>query len=408
MGRAGRGMWITIVAGLAWACSAEEAALLRVGELGYPAAMLAELPSGSLPALADLSAWGQLVRDGAEEEFFAPLAERARERSRFDNLANFLGAQTMELSEDDLRSAYESAPEWELELCHIVRLADEGGPPSERMQAFDEAEVVLERARSGEDFGALAGEFSEEPGAAERGGCLDPGRRGTWVEPFWDAAVALQPGEISPVVETLYGFHVIRLVDRQPVPFEQADRARLLRRLVPEEVASVAMQGWAATAPEPEVEATAVEALREELVSGETDFEVVVARGGDGVYTMRDAVLSWASVPAQERRLLQSDAGAFARWVGDDARRGLWAADAARLGAPPSHGVAEDEARRWAGLAMLWTETLGVVPSIDDGVLRQRAAAAAVSRSQDFAITRADLEGLRPLLRQRYPLVQAD
>lgn len=389
-------------------CSGDETALLQVGDLGYGAETLATLPSGSLPTLADLSAWGLLVRDGEVDGFLTLLSERAAERSRFDNLANFLGARAMGLTEADLRAGYEAAPEWELELCHIVRLADESGPRSARLRALEEAEAVLERARAGEDFAALAGEFSEEPGAEERGGCLEPGRQGTWVAPFWAAAVALKPGEISQVVESLYGFHVIRLVDREPVPFEEADRARLLRRLVPEAAASEAMQEWAADAPVPQVDAPAVEALREGLMTGDADLEMVVARGGEEKYTVEDAALSWASVPAQERRSIQADAAALARWVEEDARQALWAADAARLGAPPTQGVAEEEARRWAGMAMLWTETLGFAQGMGDSTLRQQAIAGTVDRSQDFAVTRADLEGLRLLLRQRHSLVQAD
>ena len=55
------------------------------------------------------------------------------------------------------------------------------------------AEEARQRALAGEDFAALAGEYSEEPGAAERGGLLQPGREGTWVDPFWQAALALVP-----------------------------------------------------------------------------------------------------------------------------------------------------------------------------------------------------------------------
>ena len=82
-----------------------------------------------------------------------------------------------------------------------------------REQARAVAEDVLRRARGGEDFTRLAVEFSDEPGAANRGGSLGRFGKGQMVRSFEDAAFKLAPGEISDIVESSFGYHVILRVD---------------------------------------------------------------------------------------------------------------------------------------------------------------------------------------------------
>ncbi|MBC8030053.1 MAG: peptidylprolyl isomerase [Pyrinomonadaceae bacterium] len=77
------------------------------------------------------------------------------------------------------------------------------------------AEEVLKRARAGEDFVKLAKEFSTEPGAKEKGGDLGWFGHGQMVPEFEQAAFAMKPGEISDIVETKFGYHIIKLEDRK-------------------------------------------------------------------------------------------------------------------------------------------------------------------------------------------------
>lgn len=79
-----------------------------------------------------------------------------------------------------------------------------------REEAFERASEVRERALAGEDFAVLAREYSEDRGSAPDGGDLGEFSRAQMVKAFSDAAFALEPGGVSEVVESEYGFHVIQ------------------------------------------------------------------------------------------------------------------------------------------------------------------------------------------------------
>jgi peptidyl-prolyl cis-trans isomerase C len=76
-------------------------------------------------------------------------------------------------------------------------------------------EGLLARVRAGEDFAKLADEFTEDPSGKGRGGDLGWFGRGMMVKPFEDAAFSLKPGEVSGVVESQFGFHIIKLDERR-------------------------------------------------------------------------------------------------------------------------------------------------------------------------------------------------
>lgn len=102
----------------------------------------------------------------------------------------------------------------EVKVRHVLRLAQPGAPAADRERARAEAEEIRKLALSGQDLGALARERSQD-GSAPSGGDLGWVRRGTMVPEFEAVAFTLGDGAISEVVETVYGFHVIRVEARR-------------------------------------------------------------------------------------------------------------------------------------------------------------------------------------------------
>jgi peptidyl-prolyl cis-trans isomerase C len=99
----------------------------------------------------------------------------------------------------------------------------------------EEAEQALARVKNGEPFEKVAREMSKDPATAAHGGRLTPFRRGTLVPEFEDAAFSLQNGQLSGVVKTQFGYHIIKKTGQTVLPpqsFEDAKeeiRARLER-----------------------------------------------------------------------------------------------------------------------------------------------------------------------------------
>lgn len=102
----------------------------------------------------------------------------------------------------------------QVRASHILRTAKADAPPAEKEAQKAKAMEALARAKKGEDFAVLAREYSED-GSKEQGGDLGFFDKASMVAPFGDAAFALKPGEISGVVETPFGYHVIKQTDRR-------------------------------------------------------------------------------------------------------------------------------------------------------------------------------------------------
>lgn len=86
---------------------------------------------------------------------------------------------------------------------------------TQRLAAIEKAKGILERINKGEGFELLAGLYSEDIASAQEGGLLDWAPRGTFVKEFEAAAFKLKAGEVSDLVETPFGYHIIQMVERR-------------------------------------------------------------------------------------------------------------------------------------------------------------------------------------------------
>lgn len=131
------------------------------------------------------------------------------------------------ISEEELEAAYNAElPGGRVQARHIL-LSFEQGNEQSRDSALTLARELRDRILEGESFQQLAQEYSADLTTAREGGDLGMFSRPDMVPPFADAAFALQPGEVSEPVETIYGWHVIRTEQRQATPLDSIrDRYR--------------------------------------------------------------------------------------------------------------------------------------------------------------------------------------
>jgi peptidyl-prolyl cis-trans isomerase D len=134
------------------------------------------------------------------------------------------------IGDDELKSAYQSRADRYKEgesrrASHILIRAAKEAPEAETKAAKAKAdELLLQVKKSPGDFGKIAKQNSQDPGSAEKGGDLDWFGRGGMVKAFEDVAFALKDGQISDVVRSDFGFHIIRVSGVRPErvkPFDE-------------------------------------------------------------------------------------------------------------------------------------------------------------------------------------------
>ena len=112
-------------------------------------------------------------------------------------------------------------PDGLIQVAHILIMAKQQAPQSEWDAAKVRIDSIYQALKNGADFAELAKKVSQDPGSAREGGLLPFVQRGRLVKEFEDAAYALQPGEMSGVIQSPYGYHIILMKERKMLePFE--------------------------------------------------------------------------------------------------------------------------------------------------------------------------------------------
>ncbi len=193
-------------------------------------------------APADFAAKVQ-VSDADVESYYQANAARFQSPEQVDIEYAVLDLDTVasriKVSESDLRALYEQgqaqlAKDEQRRASHILLTVAADAAAADKAKVREQAQALLDEVRkSPARFAELAKARSQDPGSASQGGDLDFFSRGSMVKPFEDAAFALAKGQVSDLVETEFGFHIIQLTDiRQPAkPSFESQRAQLEQEL---------------------------------------------------------------------------------------------------------------------------------------------------------------------------------
>lgn len=158
----------------------------------------------------------------------------ARKEIAIGRLIDSAIAQKVAVKPEQVEAFYKDNPDQfkqpeRVKASHILISVPENADAATRAQAKTRAEQVLKDVQAGKDFAALARQHSQDPGSAVNGGDLGFFQQGQMVGPFNDVAFSLKPGTTSNLVETQFGYHIIKVAEKQPertVPFEEV-RPRL-------------------------------------------------------------------------------------------------------------------------------------------------------------------------------------
>jgi peptidyl-prolyl cis-trans isomerase C len=148
------------------------------------------------------------------------LREEARSEIAVSKMVQAEVAPQIKIQESDVKAFYDKNPQQfqqpeTFRASHILIRVDANATEAQKKEARTKIEGLLEQIRQGADFAAIATTNSQD-GSASNAGDLNFFRKGQMVAPFQQAVEALEVGKVSGVVETQFGYHLIKLTDKRP------------------------------------------------------------------------------------------------------------------------------------------------------------------------------------------------
>lgn len=150
----------------------------------------------------------------------ATYKDSLKQQMAIKELVDQLFIQKVSIKEEEIKSYYDSQPQLfkqpeKVVASHILIKVDPEANDAQKSEARKKIEEVQQRLKKGEDFATLAKELSQCPSSAN-GGSLGAFARGQMVKPFEESSFSLKPGEMTDIVETQFGYHLIKVTDKRP------------------------------------------------------------------------------------------------------------------------------------------------------------------------------------------------
>jgi peptidyl-prolyl cis-trans isomerase D len=203
----------------------------RLSDINDQERQVQEIPFKAADFVAQVKVTDEMLKsyyDAHAAEFEIPEQVKAE----YVVLNNEAVASQITVSDADIKSYYDQntkryTVDEQRRASHILIAAGKDAPAAEKAAAKAKAESLLAQLRKNPaDFARLAKENSQDPGSAERGGDLDFFGKGMMVKPFEQAAYKLKQGEISDVVQSDFGYHIIQVTGVKPAATKTLDQVR--------------------------------------------------------------------------------------------------------------------------------------------------------------------------------------